>query len=563
VELLRGHTPKSVIVTGTAGDGKTYHCREAWLALGGSSSAWEQSEKLKHLDLGDGRELIVIRDLSEFQAADCEEWFVRIADDMLNPSPKRLYLIAANDGRLMDEWKAARTTPAVAIVREAIEDLLVTGQTSRTEVGLELVNLGRQSSAGMLSAVIDQIVNHPGWDSCSTCQFREPTASTSGCPIFENRRRLSGTADDNQLRHRLGELLELSERNGLHFPIRQLLLLVSNALLGHPDSEHGLLACKDVGKIVTAGTHDRANVYRNIFGGNVSPRRRDTTAVFDALSRFGIGNETSNRIDNILVYGSDDPELRGHFERLVLADRIYGGSPTFCALQRDYLENTEGRSAFLGALRTQRQRLFFVISNAEAKTLGVWDLTVFRYAGDYLELTARIASGQTAPQSALSPLIRGLNRVFTGLLVNNQDQLILASSGSHAQAKTSRLLEDTVPVPPRLGEGVSLRRNAKGDGAVLTVALGNIPAVPSIALPLTLLRYEFLCRVADGALPSSFSLACYEDFLAFKANILEAVNRRRLVTGDAIASEDTITLRFLRVGPDGRANPEPVEVTLS
>ena len=124
-------------------------------------------------------------------------------------------------------------------------------------------------------------------------------------------------------------------------------------------------------------------------------------------------------------------------------------------------------------------------------------------------------------------------------------------------------MEDTVPVAPRLGEGVLLQRDSEGGGVVLTVALGNIPGIRPVQLPLTLLRYEFLCRVSDGALPSSFSLECYEDFLAFKANILDALQRRRRATGEEAVAGDDLLLRFLRVGTDGRANPDPVEVRLS
>jgi hypothetical protein len=84
-----------------------------------------------------------------------------------------------------------------------------------------------------------------------------------------------------------------------------------------------------------------------------------------------------------------------------------------------------------------------------------------------------------------------------------------------------------------------------------------------LRLELTLLRFEFLCRVADGALPSSFSLECYEDFLAFKANIMQALQDRRRITGESAPTDADLVLRFLRVGRDGRANPEPVEVRLA
>ena len=74
------------------------------------------------------------------------------------------------------------------------------------------------------------------------------------------------------------------------------------------------MGCKDVPEILASGTADRASVYRNIFGENVSARRRETTAVFDTLSRFGIGDETSNRIDAMLDAGWIDEvrALMGH-----------------------------------------------------------------------------------------------------------------------------------------------------------------------------------------------------------------------------------------------------------
>ena len=562
LELLQGTNPTSVIVTGTAGDGKTYQCRETWLALGGTAEEWDNAEKVKQLPLG-ARELNVIRDLSEFQASDRERWFPQIAEDLLSTDAGRIYLIAANDGRLIDEWKAAPESQAVITVREAVEELLVTGNTRHTNVRVAMKNLSRQRSAAMFVAVLEQVLEHAGWEACSACSLREGANGSFGCPIFENRRRLLSDADGRLLPKRLGELLELAERNGVHFPIRQLLLLASNVLLGHPQAEHGLMGCKDVAGIIAAGTQDRASVYRNVFGENVSSRRRETTTVFKTLGRFGVGSETSNRIDAILVYGADDPDLRAAFERMVLADPVYGGSPSFRASQRAYLESgeTEDRAEFLTALRSQRQRLFFTIPDTEATALGLWDLTVFRYAGQYLEIVRRVTAGQSVPHSALATLVRGLNRVFTGILVNNQDQLLLASSGSHAQAKTSRLLEDTVPVAFRLGEGIALQR--EGEAVVLTVALGNVAGMSPLRLELTLLRFEFLCRVADGALPSSFSLECYEDFLAFKANIMQALQDRRRITGESAPTDADLVLRFLRVGRDGRANPEPVEVRLA
>jgi hypothetical protein len=205
--------------------------------------------------------------------------------------------------------------------------------------------------------------------------------------------------------------------------------------------------------VLATGAADGASIYRNVFGDNLSSRRRQTTPIFEALSRFGIGSETSNQIDAVLVYGSDDPALGEDFQKSVLSDPLYGGSTRFIRLQRDYLEGREDaeKRSFLKALRAQRQRLFFTLPHDQAERLGLWDLTVFHYAGDYLDVFSRLRKREPIPRAIVYPLVRGMNRVFTGMLLSNQDELFLASSGSYSAAKISRILEERIQVAPRLG----------------------------------------------------------------------------------------------------------------
>ena len=46
VENFETPNPVNVILTGTAGDGKTYHCRRVWENLGGDKNEWQRGEKL-------------------------------------------------------------------------------------------------------------------------------------------------------------------------------------------------------------------------------------------------------------------------------------------------------------------------------------------------------------------------------------------------------------------------------------------------------------------------------------------------------------------------------------
>ena len=51
---LGGPDPVSEVLTGTAGDGKTYRCREVWLRFGGDEKKWLRGEKIQTLALGGG-----------------------------------------------------------------------------------------------------------------------------------------------------------------------------------------------------------------------------------------------------------------------------------------------------------------------------------------------------------------------------------------------------------------------------------------------------------------------------------------------------------------------------
>ena len=66
VEHIESRVPGSILIAGTAGDGKTYHCRALWAKFGGSTKDWSTKGNIKELPLADGRLAVFIKDLSEF-----------------------------------------------------------------------------------------------------------------------------------------------------------------------------------------------------------------------------------------------------------------------------------------------------------------------------------------------------------------------------------------------------------------------------------------------------------------------------------------------------------------
>jgi len=191
--------------------------------------------------------------------------------------------------------------------------------------------------------------------------------------------------------------------------------------------------------------------------------------------------------------------------------------------------------------------------------LSVWDLTVFKYAGKYLDVVRAFRDGSQLPRDSLPLMIRGLNRVFSGMLVQNNDELILATSGSHSQTKSSPLVDAIISVSRRSGEEVTLQAS-RHRGFVLSVRLTREGEPSPVRLEITPTRFEFLCRVAEGALPSSFSLECHEDFLAFKARLLNAAARRKEIGEYDSPPPTDLELNFLDLSSEGRASQRRVSI---
>ena len=573
--------PVSVILTGTAGDGKTHLCRQVWKTLKGDDEAWASDSpyltiqfyypkdrkawpEMEDMNLYRSVKIHFIRDLSGWapqQGAawepEKEELLQRFCQSLFDPETEDIFLIAANDGQLVESWRRLKETDYVKRARRVFEELLVEGRKEQSGVRLKFFNLSGASSAELFDRALDAFIGHPGWGELMKDVPGENDLFGPNCPIRHNYELLQSPL----VRARLRSLLELCDYNGLHVPIRQILLLLSNAILGHPDAKDHLMSPADVPKLIAAGTVSKASLYNNVFGGNLSEIRRQSITIFDYLERFQIGFETSNRVDNILIFGEDDDLLGPYFTEFVAADCFYGADSRYYAAKREYIEGTDESDAksqvLLDMLISQRRGLFFKIPKESEGELHLWELTVFKFAGEYLDSIVEVLrGGGVVKRPLLSRIVRGLNRVFTGMLINSDRELYLATSGNYSQAKVSRILVERVSVDPSKGEKVVLRHDPADGRVLLTVFFA--PTL-SVDFSLTLIRYEFLSRIAmEGALPASFSKECYEDLLAFKSRLIAIQAQRQ---GDEPAHPGAVIgLNLLTLTDQGMPDPRFVEI---
>ncbi|HBP5079854.1 TPA: hypothetical protein L5653_001246 [Pseudomonas aeruginosa] len=565
---IESKTPGSILIAGTAGDGKTYHCRALWIHLGGDPRAWSSKGNIKELRLADGRLAVFLKDLSEFNGEESDLPLERLENSVLGGNDSELVILAANHGQLLDRLRdmgkrQGRTHP----LRKPLQARFL--QAGPDPERLAVFDLSRSTSRKTFDEVAKAVSGHSEWESCKRCSL---SSSGKVCPIDENRRRLLGENDGGQLARRLGDLVEIARLNGLHLPIRDLLALCSNMILGHSDAraaKENLMTCADVANIQEGSSIDKASIYDNTFGANLPRRRSSERPVFKAMASFGVGEETTNAVDGLLVYGKDDSRLQADFMRLVALDSIYGATPAFTAAQDAYLEGYEiarldgGATEFLEMLDTQRRRLYFTLPESEVE-YPRWSMTAFRFAGDYLDIIHSLRAKSPVSDTIRGRITKGLNRVMTGLLLENVDRIFIASSGGFTQSRVSVLCDHETPSRRQGGVGLAIRLDEEIGRPLLDVSLapgqGN-----SVSFDLTPIRHEFLARVAEGALPASFSNECLEDLLAFKAKLLrkaELVRKMGFIGDDdeAGGQSSILTLTFIEIEPGGRGFTRPVMV---
>ena len=563
---LDKQTSGAVLVVGTAGDGKTYHCRGLWTHLGGSEAEWRRRTVVKTLQLATGATATFVKDLSELSDIDSDRVLASLEQIVDGVDTESLLVMAANHGQMLERLRnLGQRQGRVHPLRKPLQDVFL--QSAAAPQRLRVLDLSRVDQRGTLEAVLTTVATHPAWQNCQSCALQ---GAGRVCPILENRNRLLPNFGGEQLIQRLGDLVDLARLNGWHLPVRDLLALVANLILGHVGVgiKEGLIACADVSQIQSAHMEEGASLYGNIFGNNLSPRMRDRP-IFQALASFGIGRETSNGADGLLVYGREDSLLTAAYAALVETDQIYGATPAFDSLRDRYLEGEDearldhGAREFLARLIAQRQRLFFTLPDTGvlASAYPHWGMSAFRFAGDYLQSIRTLQGKSAVFEPIRNRLIRGLNRVMTGLLLDNTERIFVASSGGFTQSRINVLLDSEVMARRSAQGGLAIRLENRTERLLLDIAF---PGGHKVGFALTPIRFEFLCRVADGALPSSFSNECLEDMLAFKAKLLRKAEllRNRLEheeDGD-YGEQGALCLNFIEIEASGHGYARPVTV---
>jgi len=403
----------------------------------------------------------------------------------------------------------------------AFRNVVLTGTAGegKTSLCFELVyalNLSMIPSEKIMSLCLTAVLDRPEWG-CFAEESDKPLFAESSS-LFRNYH----TLNSPEVRSKLVMLARIADMTGHHLPTRGVLCLLSNALLGHPDARDRVIRPgSEANSIAKSGMAHKAALHRTLFGENLTTSNRRKREVYRFLSMLHVGDETTNDLDELLIFGTRDEELKLAYDDLVSPDPYQQRNPDFDALLKRYirgdLNGDEETALLLAELAAERRRVFIHASQLQLQRFLLWRITIFHHAREYLdEILKSLEEGKSPGRLHLRKLASGLNRIWTGLLLaENANEVYLATGLDLTTSAVSDI---------HLAQ-IDLDSEPPG----MEVVRKDVGTIPEIVLrtngrefrfSLTLPRFEFLCRVADGAMPSSFSRESCADFMSLKQRCL-------------------------------------------
>lgn len=546
---------KNVVLTGTAGDGKTSLCIDLVRELTGQPGLGSNGITTIEVDAGNGpkKHITLIYDVTAWRKKDkgllrSEDVAVlaEMAASVYGRSDK-VFVLAVNDGQMHELFRAL-PLDAGEEIRRLEKDLIGLHARGMQDHGerLRLINLSLVRSEEIMELCLAAVLEREEWK-CFVEESENPLFAPSSS-LHRNFLALNTP----EYRSKLLMLAKIADMTGNHLPVRAVLCLLTNAILGHPDAKDGVIRPGlEAAKLLKDGASHKAALHRTLFGENLRTSARNKRGIYRFLSMLHIGEETTNDLDELFIFGTRDSELTTIYSDLVAPDKFGQRNPEFNEMLNSYIRgdiiNEEITKKFLAELAAERRRIFLQSTTEQLEKYHLWQTTVFHHAGEYIkEILDPLSARKSPGRLHLRKIASGLNRIWTGLLLaENTSEIYFATGLDLTISPVSDIL---------LAQG-----DINAEPPVIEVVHNEIGSVPDVVLhangksftfKLTLPRFEFLCRVADGAMPSSFSRESSSDFMSLKQRCLR----------DLGLKASTRTLNLIDVRESGDIHKHPIHL---
>jgi len=308
---IRAGDVSLVILCGNAGDGKTAFLQRLVQTLGGEPP--QSSERVWSGRLADRKAMINLDGAASWKGRSADDLLDDLFGPFLDQPPKdgSIYLVAVNDGRLMEWIEQAEMRHGERPLTRALTAGL-TQQTQDVASHIRLVELNNRSLVGGLDLERGSISTHfvdelirllvggaqaaRIWAPCRTCSAQTRCSMKRSADMMGASADPAILAEGARLRERLTEALQtVHQRNEIHITARELKAAISYVLFGLED-------CEDLHRNPELESHDPAD-----YAFNPESRGRQGELLRE-LARLDPALEGHARVDRYLVgKGAPDP----------------------------------------------------------------------------------------------------------------------------------------------------------------------------------------------------------------------------------------------------------------
>ncbi|OAX50852.1 hypothetical protein [Paenibacillus sp. AD87] len=276
-------SPRSVIMTGNAGDGKTRLCRAVYEMLTGEQLVQWPESGIVQVNFSHGT-LIIVKDLSELTETVISERLEHLQNGITGGyNDNTYYLIAANEGKLT---KFLSQHSSLKKLAELVKDRFMDHQKNDRQ--LHLVNLQDVTSSIYADRIMKEWTRKENWADCESCK------RNNNCIIRLNYRRMS----QESIRAKLVEQYRLLDCLGIHVTMREILIHISYVLTGG-------LTCEQVQIADYKGIEEQARraYYNNFYGVEMLNGGSVEQGAVQYFRKLDPGQLSVSSIDDYLLNG--------------------------------------------------------------------------------------------------------------------------------------------------------------------------------------------------------------------------------------------------------------------
>ncbi|WP_298819109.1 hypothetical protein [Chloroflexus sp.] len=497
LEVYNKDRPPSVILTGNAGDGKTYLCRQVLRTFGSpqvSDLLWESlvDRPIER----NGTRLFVVKDLSELSEEKGKEILDRLGEGLNNPANPNRYLIAANEGRLRQLLSGL---PHRGELSQTINHQLENGAEITNE-SLIVINLNRVATSTFVPETLRWMTDPRHWHDCQQCHARDK------CPIRYNAEQLA----NNEIVSRVQTLYQLLEAIGEHLTVRDMLIHFAYTISGGQTCRKIQQAGSDLSQFV---------YYENIFGRADDEGFRRKSHLTQLLARLQIGQHSSFEIDEFILSGGKTSDETFIHQKL-FGETIDVNFKQFNQDRRAYLEGSDNSRAqdALKWLPHCRRKIFFTGSIHH-----YYRLLPFRFFQEYHQLYR--SSGERIDEQTLRLFVKGLNRAFSRLYLHEDQHLYITAQYLHSVNQPHPLVLFRIPI-----DNIRLFFDETAadyiDVTRYTLCLDISPPRTSqnqepLKWRLGILQFEYIMRLAVGGNFAILATECELDIRRLKDELIK------------------------------------------